>query len=377
MIDTLTNIVLTVGGFQLYLLAAVVLVRNGGRRLPKGLFAAFLLTKALLITRWFCYSHGILSIGASPALYLLSANAFFLLAPFLYLYVNALCYKDFRLSPAHLWHAVPFLAAGVLAVAYLRAPEPAPGTDPGFLIGLLANHYWSMFWTMNLVQILCYILAGLRTVRAYQARLGEEYSTVEGINMHWLVTLLAVIGLHWLFVTSRSLLALLNANVPVLISLLDLFSITIFLVFTTLLVVRGLGQIRVFAGVEARPKYAASKLPESQMEAQARRLRELMASRKPHLTPSLTLEELSTELAIPSWQLSQIINRAFGQNFFSFVNGYRVEEAKCMLSDPASNGRTVLDILLEVGFNSKSAFNEAFRRHTGMTPREFKRASQN
>ena len=101
-----------------------------------------------------------------------------------------------------------------------------------------------------------------------------------------------------------------------------------------------------------------------------------MEIRKPYLTPSLTIEDLSTALSIPSWQVSQVINRAFGQNFFSFVNSHRVEEAKHRLSDPASNRLTILQILLDAGFNSKSTFNEAFRRHAGTTPREFRKACQ-
>ena len=60
------------------------------------------------------------------------------------------------------------------------------------------------------------------------------------------------------------------------------------------------------------------------------------------------------------------------QNFYDYVNGCRIEEAKRLLQDAIHRKKTVLNILYEAGFNSKSAFNLAFKKYTGMTPTEFK-----
>ena len=54
------------------------------------------------------------------------------------------------------------------------------------------------------------------------------------------------------------------------------------------------------------------------------------------------------------------------------MNSYRVEEAKRRLADPRSHYLTIVAIAQEAGFNSKSAFYTAFRKHTGMTPSQFK-----
>ncbi len=62
-------------------------------------------------------------------------------------------------------------------------------------------------------------------------------------------------------------------------------------------------------------------------------------------------------------------------NFYDYISKYRIEEAKSILSDQSSN-KTVLEILYEVGFNSKSSFNTAFKKYTGVTPSKFKRNSQ-
>lgn len=61
------------------------------------------------------------------------------------------------------------------------------------------------------------------------------------------------------------------------------------------------------------------------------------------------------------------------KHFFDFVNEYRIEKAKELLTHPERKEYTVLEILYEVGFNSKSSFNTAFKKRTGLTPTEYRR----
>lgn len=63
-----------------------------------------------------------------------------------------------------------------------------------------------------------------------------------------------------------------------------------------------------------------------------------------------------------------------GQNFFNLVNSYRIEKAQEILRDPDKQAITVLEILYEVGFNSKSSFNTAFKKHAGTTPTQYRKA---
>ena len=102
-----------------------------------------------------------------------------------------------------------------------------------------------------------------------------------------------------------------------------------------------------------------------------------MDEKKPYLIPSITLNELAEKAEIPPRSLSYIINNSLNQTFFDFINRYRVSEAQRLLSDSASNIKTILDILYEVGFNSKSVFNTAFKKHTYMTPSNYRKKHQN
>jgi AraC-like DNA-binding protein len=104
-------------------------------------------------------------------------------------------------------------------------------------------------------------------------------------------------------------------------------------------------------------------------------LKKHMSLEKPYLNPSLTIRNLAQEININSRDLSVLINQNLGQHFFDFVNEYRIEEAKAILKNPDKKEFTVLEILYEVGFNSKSSFNTAFKKHTSLTPTQFRKTS--
>jgi AraC-like DNA-binding protein len=94
------------------------------------------------------------------------------------------------------------------------------------------------------------------------------------------------------------------------------------------------------------------------------------------LNPLLTINKLGRAISISPRDLSQIINESLGVDFFEYVNSYRVKEAKRYLTDTSNRNRSILDVLLDLGFNSKSVFNRVFKKHTGMTPSAFKKANQ-
>jgi AraC-like DNA-binding protein len=97
-----------------------------------------------------------------------------------------------------------------------------------------------------------------------------------------------------------------------------------------------------------------------------------MKEQKPFTDGELSLQKLAESLSIPPHHLSQIINERLGQTFSDFINSYRVEEAKQRLLDPRFKHLSLLGIAVDVGFNSKSSFNAVFKKHTNMTPSEFR-----
>lgn len=95
-----------------------------------------------------------------------------------------------------------------------------------------------------------------------------------------------------------------------------------------------------------------------------------MTEQKPYLNPSFSLPELADQLHESVHGVSQAINDGLGKNFFELIAGYRVEEAKKLLKEQMNI--KVEEIAEQVGYSSKSSFNTAFKKNTGMTPSEFR-----
>jgi AraC-like DNA-binding protein len=101
-----------------------------------------------------------------------------------------------------------------------------------------------------------------------------------------------------------------------------------------------------------------------------RKLRDAMNSLQSFRDSRLTLRGLCQQIKENPHYVSQVINQDLGSDFYDFVNGHRIDRAKAALA--VTSDKTVIEIALEVGFNSKSTFNTAFRRYTGMTPTEYR-----
>ena len=105
------------------------------------------------------------------------------------------------------------------------------------------------------------------------------------------------------------------------------------------------------------------------------RLTQFMLNQKPYLDTDLNLIKLAELFGTNAHKLSYIINSGFNINFFNFINQYRVEEAKLLLLNSKMDQYSILGIAYEAGFNSKTAFNTAFKKIANQTPSDFKKSS--
>jgi AraC-like DNA-binding protein len=128
---------------------------------------------------------------------------------------------------------------------------------------------------------------------------------------------------------------------------------------------------QLVAREEKQQKYRRSLIQGLSTDKIIRRLRELMEEEKIYRQFELKLDEVAAMLLITPHQLSEFINDYLGMNFSSYVNKYRVEEAKELLVN--NPDQSSLSIGLEVGFGSKPSFNTIFKQKTGMTPLEYRK----
>ena len=124
--------------------------------------------------------------------------------------------------------------------------------------------------------------------------------------------------------------------------------------------------------IEAEPEETKKPLlAASELEILKTKLQALMETEKPFLDSQLTLANLAKKLGVNSAVLSYAINNGFGVNFNDFVNGFRIAEVKSKLRGGAAKDENLLAVAFDSGFNSKATFNRAFKKITGVSPKEF------
>ena len=122
-----------------------------------------------------------------------------------------------------------------------------------------------------------------------------------------------------------------------------------------------------------RQRYAKSGLSPDAQEAMLSSLLQIMEHDRAFLDSNLSLPDLAERLGCSINHLSQAINDGHGVSFFDYVNRYRVQEATNILAQPDNINPSILDVALEVGFNSTSTFYAAFKKATGKTPAQYRR----
>ena len=359
---------------QLLFLTVVILNYKKGKKLSNLLLAGFMASNALLIAHFLFARFGWISQQKWIGLQSIGSSAYLLLMPFLYLYIRSLCFKDFQLKAIHLLHIIPFcifaLFSMLLSFIHQDIGQTSMRTDLGVHLRIIE------FWSHNIVmhiQILSYLIATAAMLSKYRAHLRDMFSSIEKIDLLWCNLLLAGFAAMWCTDLLNWILTISHASSPFISSGLLIISLLINLTFTLVVTYKGLAQSNSFSGIQALPKYAASRLTPSDCDNIVASLSACMISEKPYLDPSISLDTLSKKLNVPAKNISQAIHSSLRQNFYDYINTHRIEEIKKRMHDSNYQNFTLLALAYDMGFNSKSVFNAAFKKYTGMTPKEYKR----
>jgi AraC-like DNA-binding protein len=313
----------------------------------------------------------------------LMAGVVYLNGPLHYLYALTLTNPGASFSRRHLPHLVPFalfylyflfpfyLKSGTEKIAFMQSIAQ-DGLTPTLIF---------FSWAV-LIQGLIYMTVTLRLLQKHSQAIKDTFSTVERINLSWLRIITILTLVIWILGVIIEFLQMIGLNDPVQATVPISIAILIYVMGYL-----GFRQPEIFSSTaEPRPeavadtteigeakKYERSGLTKEKAESLHRKLVHLMETQKPYTDSSLKLNHLAQMAATSPNYLSQVINGERQQNFYDFVNSYRIEEAKRMVLDPSQEPTTLLSIAYAVGFNSKSAFNTAFKKHTGMTPSQLKK----
>ena len=237
----------------------------------------------------------------------------------------------------------------------------------------LGSRYGALF-----LQTTPYMIACFRVILNYRKEIKEYYSTIDKLNLTWMLYVVGAFFFMWMVDLLDFILASFGVINNTEESYMVFLSLAINFAFAILIFYKALQHPEIFAGFgegEKHRKYEKSHLTENEKREYLQKLEQYFRDRKPFLNPELTISDVANALGISPKYLSQVINEALQKNFYDLINSYRIEEAKKKLKSDDDPKRTVLEVLYDSGFNSKSAFNTAFKKHTGYTPTQFKRAT--
>jgi AraC-like DNA-binding protein len=380
--ETIFNIhdlVLMMTSIQCVCFVLLLLATNPPNNRSNYWLAAFLITQAFIpmheLVLWGTDFRGLM-LENYPRLFFWMGFAYFMDGALLYFYVKSLVYRDFSVHRKDALHLIPVLMyVGFLIATFYSYSLP----ERVALIEHDQYVYSAPYLTIDFLGKLgriFYCVASILLILKYKDQLKATHSTIERVDIWWLKLLVA----GFLIVTSITAALALAKIVHLWISfhpnLFQIMGLTSYYSVFFLVLILVFSSMRYFATFESIQKEQKQPTETKLVNiAFAEKVDAAMRSQKLYLSPDLTLDVLSETLHIPSKDLSLIFNRHFHSNFYEFINGYRITEAKQMLADPKHKDKTITQIYLEVGFNSKSVFNTFFKKIVGQTPSEFRQAS--
>jgi AraC-like DNA-binding protein len=359
------NIALIV--LMLFLLSVftILLFHKGRERYSNVLLAVYFISQILGIM------DGLLIYGVSvgKAIPFTFFPIIFTWGPLFYFYIISLFYSDFRITYRQGFHFIPFLIILLFTFRNFYLIEYATRLKllQNYGIYNLLYRYFGMAFN---VQIIAYNIAAIIQYRKYQKKLKEEFSIVNVSGNNWIKTSLFGFVAACLIVqignNSQQFHAMTSINWAFVGNLA-------FFAFFNILFYKAIVSPNILNRSLIKEKYKYSQLTVPEASRILTSLEEYMDEKKPFTDPNLSLKSLSQMLNIPERYLSQVLNEYRQQNFFDFVNSYRVKYSMQLLKDLRNDRRIIFDIMFDAGFNSKSTFNTAFKKHSGHTPSEFKK----
>ena len=349
----------------LLLFTLFLVTTKKGKQLSNRFLALFLFSKCMGIVNYLLYRLDI----QNPHVYFILVPFAFLWGPSLLFYIKSKVYKNFLLLRSHIFHLVPFAAASIyfILVYHTRGLEhKIEILNQARTSGSAAQ---DIFIVVLHLTIACYLYVCVRTLRRYKNHLRNIYSNLTKSSFSWLQKVLVGFILIWILDVFAYVLVHLSISDSVIRSV----TLALTFVFVNLVVFLGLREPDIFNGVEHKRRYQLSPLTNEEKQKYLEQLQEYVRREKPYLDPDLTVDKLAKRVRISSRYMSQVINESLGLNFYDFINGYRVEAAKALITDETAKQRTIMELLLDAGFNTKSVFNRVFKKHTGKTPTEFKK----
>lgn len=325
-----------IGVFNCLLVSTYFLFNNSHKNVTNRIFGLFLLVLSLRILKSLFYSFS----TEEPIYFLQFGPSFFLLiGPLFFSYIINLIKPNAWIAKNWKYHALIWLISVITLT---------------FIFPFSSNVIWNKSILLPLInlQLISYILLSAFIVfRATKS----NYNNVSLLKKWMILITLSMVVLWCVFFF---------VSFDFFISGSIVFS-TLFYLFFLYFIFNKRSSSKIFKQVNNNNDLDFERSTEL-----IRSLTLLMNEKKLYTNSNLKSSEVANQLNISTHEFSRLVNEIIGKSFTNFINEYRVQEAKLLIS---SNSKFTLEAIGNMsGFNSKSAFYRAFKRFTGMTPAKYK-----
>ena len=347
--------------FQAFFMTFYLFTDKRSYKLSKTILAIWLFIFAVILSCNFLVSYKIWQyfVNFHKPIFIISQLSF-LLGPLFYFYILSLLNEKFIFKTRHLIHLLPLIIiTSYIIITFVSLPR--------FVI-------WGTFLDFFcdgtfLIQNLIYLFITLKILKPNGLSVKTFFSYIDNIQMIWIRILVGGYVVIWIAKFQSFIVWIFYRDGSWCSYTATTYFMASFIFFNTILFL-ALKKPGCFL---RNKKYENSFLSDADKEYYKEMLTKYMKTAKPYLNMSINLTALANELSIPARYLSQVINESFSKNFYDFVNLYRIEECKRLFNDPHFEKKNILEIAFESGFNTKATFNSAFKKFTGLTPKEYRK----
>ena len=373
----INDITVIFGGFLSLVLAVLLVSRRHEGRIKQRywmLLATFFLLSVFhaidTLMYWNINIRTFLS-SVSTNFFFLFGFVFFLQGPLLYWFTRAAIYRNFALKPYDALHLLPALLYPFYVYAIYHQYDHDAKLRYVYDWSLVTSdpYFEGLVWAQRLT-VFFYSALSVSQLYRYVRHLKSTHFSLNQIDLQWLKLLL----IGFLCVNTWVVLTLLESRFTNLgfDSPMGIAESYIRFLYVSALIVYLLQHSKGFAEIQVEHTISDTPVVEEPHQQLLEKLLHYMETQRPYLEPNITVERLAQRLRVSPKLLSSTINSQLHKNFFEMIGSYRLEAAKKQLADPQYRELSISEIMKNCGFNSKSVFNQAFKKSVGVTPSHYR-----
>lgn len=301
-----------------------------------------------------------------PNLFEMIGLSRFLTAPFLYisiLYFTSICKK---FEPKNLWHFSPFILFFIFRIPFFVIGKNFEFDEEERKI------VFFILRTALPLQVLIYWVLSFVTLQKHLKSIKQFSSSIEKNDLQWLkyfLLILLIIIVTWLNLVFFDLKYLIDLT-PFLY-LTSIFFLAYFSLQQREIFDFSESELNELSSIRIYKKNGPKRVSDIRLNEIDTKIRLLIDHEKVYLENDLSLPKLAKKISASCNETSFAINELYQDNFYNFINKYRIEEAKTLLLSDRYSQLNILGIAYESGFNSKTTFNTTFKKYVGLSPTEF------